>query len=211
MHQWRSASTQTRAKVLNECIKMFNQVVGAFISRCHDYLLHWLRLEKRIREHNYHCRQVFWGKSLSFTCHLPRWWIFCFQRQFETWHHNGVSVGWKSLFRMSSLTPPLPPTRTSHQECHQPPRCLMPVNMAALLSVCSPLLSLLFHALLDKFIKRKKKKFKTERERIAARRVGLNNSAFMSDTGFVFKRTRDLAHLPFVLTFMSRANLRASA
>lgn len=48
------------------------------------------------------------------------------------------------------------PLCVSHQECHQPPLCLMSVNMAALLSACSLLLSQLFALTLDEFIKGKR-------------------------------------------------------
>lgn len=49
------------------------------------------------------------------------------------------------------------PHSMSHQECHQHPLRLMPVNMATLLSAQSLLLSLLFAVTLDEFIKGRKK------------------------------------------------------
>lgn len=89
----------------------------------------------------------------------PHWFTFCSVWCLKTSLEICFTVGWKCHISppdVLSLSTFLP-LSMSHQECHQPPLRLMPVNMAPLLSARSLLLSLLFALTLDEFIKEKKK------------------------------------------------------
>lgn len=103
------------------------------------------------------------------------------------------TVGWKR-----HVSPPFPfsvslslslftflPLSMSHQECHQPPLRLMPVNMAALLSARSLLLSPLFALTLDEFIKRKKKR--NGRKQLQIMPLRTIDCASLAERVFVFR------------------------